>query len=438
MSKNSKRFTVKEFDILTRKAKVDNDRYHELDELTFDLLEQFIIDSSSIINDAEEMAQFMSISNIRGIGKVIRVKNSVGLLVMKNGTEIEILPKIFSSEQDQSEQDTKRVLLEMLKHLPNMPFKKFNMANLDLARNNLLEIFIKMFINEVQFLVKKGLKSDYQEFEENEFFYKGRLNFPQHIRHNLVHRERFYIKYDMLDLNRIENRLLKTTLLNIKSKTKNSRSRKDISTLLDIFYEVDIISDVNYAFSTISNDRNMKEYSQILKWCKIFLQNKSFTTFSGLSVAYALLFPMERVYEAYIANQLKRNLPNNEYLLRTQDRSHYLFDEPKRFSLRPDLVIMKENKNLVLDTKWKILKNDPTTNYGISQADMYQMFAYHYKYNAECVITIYPWNNSFNEKPELIRYSGKDSVTVYIFFVNLFDIDNSIKRLIKLFRVSMI
>jgi len=437
MSKVAKRFTVKEFDILTRHKKIDNDKYHELDELTFDLLEQFVLDSSSIIDDTEELAHFMSISNIRGIGKVIRLKNYVGLLVMKNGTEIEILPKIYSYKQNQSERETKRVLLEMLKYLPDIPYKKFNITNLDLAKNNLLEIFIKMFINEVQSLVKKGLKLDYEKLEGNELFYKGRLDFPKHIRHNLVHRERFYITYDKLDLNRIENRLLKTTLLNIKSKTKNLRSKKDISTLLDIFDDVDIISNVNYAFSTISNDRNMKEYSQILKWCKVFLQNKSFTTFSGSSVAYALLFPMEIVYEAYIANLLKRNLPNNEYFLRTQDRTHHLFDDPKRFSIRPDLVIQKENKNVVLDTKWKILKNDPTTNYGISQADMYQMFAYHYKYNAECVITIYPWNNSFNEKPELIRYSGIDSVTVYIFFVNLFDVDNSIKRLIKLLRVSM-
>ncbi|WP_334291217.1 5-methylcytosine restriction system specificity protein McrC [Butyrivibrio sp. AE2032] len=42
----------------------------------------------------------------------------------------------------------------------------------------------------------------------------------------------------------------------------------------------------------------------MIKWARIFLFNKSFTTFSGQEKSRALLFPMESVYESYIAKQI--------------------------------------------------------------------------------------------------------------------------------------
>ena len=42
-----------------------------------------------------------------------------------------------------------------------------------------------------------------------------------------------------------------------------------------------------------------------------------------------------------------------------------------------------------MDTKWKVLSEDKA-NYGISQADMYQMYAYQKKYNAKNVTLLYP------------------------------------------------
>ena len=45
----------------------------------------------------------------------------------------------------------------------------------------------------------------------------------------------------------------------------------------------------------------------------------------------------------------------------------------KQFALRPDIVIRKDNRTVILDTKWKYLYKNERNNYGISQADMYQM-----------------------------------------------------------------
>ena len=98
--------------------------------------------------------------------------------------------------------------------------------------------------------------------------------------------------------------------------------------------------------------------------------------------------------------------------------------------MRPDIVVRnkKDGSCFVLDTKWKVL-SEQQFNYGISQADMYQMFAYQKKYDAENVRLIYPMTNRLSpEKP--ISYKSKDGVQVHVEFVDLYDIRNSIDGLI--------
>ena len=126
----------------------------------------------------------------------------------------------------------------------------------------------------------------------------------------------------------------------------------------------------------------MKEYELLIQWAKIFLLNKSFTTFSGKNAGKALLFPMEQVFEAFIAKQIKmlfESQSNGLIHVSAQDSGYYLFDEPRKFRLRPDIVVSnaydQTHSVVIMDTKWKRLNHNPLTNYGISQADMYQMYA---------------------------------------------------------------
>ena len=66
----------------------------------------------------------------------------------------------------------------------------------------------------------------------------------------------------------------------------------------------------NYDVQAIINDLKEKEEIkaeqhdgcyELMRWSRVFLMNKSFTTFSGGHNARALLFPMEKVFESYTA-----------------------------------------------------------------------------------------------------------------------------------------
>lgn len=92
---------------------------------------------------------------------------------MKDGTVIEILPKIYSSKKYDTK-SVKLLLIEMLKTLKNTPFKSLQMNNLDIEKIPVLEIFIRMYIDEVFQIVKKGLKCNYETKSSNESLFRGK------------------------------------------------------------------------------------------------------------------------------------------------------------------------------------------------------------------------------------------------------------------------
>ena len=181
-----------------------------LTKRTFEQLENFILSNSSKETDALEL---MGLSARRGIGKIITAKNYVGIITMNDGTTIEILPKVYSAVEDDAKASrTKRLLIDMLKTLRDSPYKALQTTNVNIEKMNVFEIFIRMFVDEVFYIVKRGIKCSYETIEENATFFRGKMKFSQQIRHNYIHKERSYVEYDAFTVNRPENRLLKSTL----------------------------------------------------------------------------------------------------------------------------------------------------------------------------------------------------------------------------------
>lgn len=408
------------------------DGYTTLPPATLEQLENFIL-SNTTANNAQstDALELMSISVKRGIGKIITAKNYIGVLTFNDGTAIEILPKIVSTVPEHS-QRAKKLVVDMLRSLTNVSYKSLQVTNVDIEKMPLLDIFIRMFLDEVFRLVKHGLRSSYETIAENRSFFKGKILFSEQLKHNFSHKERTFTEFDEFTPNCPENRLVKSTLMLLYKQTHSSRNKTDIKTLLAAFDNVPSSTDYTGDFSKAG-----KSYGTLLLWCQIFLTGKSFTSFSGSGVAFALLFPMETLFERYVAVQLKKILPAEEFLISIQDKTHYLFLSPsKKFLLRPDIVITRKRDNAIFicDTKWKLLSSKKV-NWGISQADMYQMYAYQKKYNAKNITMLYPITEQISQKIEHekeIQFTSDDGVIVRVRFVDLFDIKKSLFGLIDL------
>ena len=417
---------VKEFDVITCNEDYA-DTYKFLEKKRFSALVDFIHEFTGSEENADAV-DFLRCYTKKNVGDVISIKNYVGLIQMKDGFQLQVLPKIDLSE-DAGNSATKRIFLRMLKSMKDFPGKVFNDAALNVDRMNLYELFINMYLQEVRRLLKHGLKSAYVNREDDLKYFKGKLLVSQNIKRNAAHKERFFMSYDEFHPNRPENKLVKATLLKLGKITSSAENSKEIRQMLASFESVE--ASTNYAedLSKVSIDRTTRDYDMLIQWAKVFLFNKSFTTFSGKSASRALLFPMESVYESYVAKQLRKAFAPDGWDVSTQDRGFYLFEEPRRqFALRPDIVIKRGDRTVILDTKWKNLINDEGRNYGISQEDMYQMYAYSKKYGTPEICLLYPLNNEMRNHDRIV-FDSKDGTVVKVFFVDLEKIDESMDEL---------
>ena len=416
---------VREFDKISCNPEFKTE-YAYLPEQVFHDLEEFI---HAFAGDEEhaDALDFLTIGFRRNVGDIISVSNYVGLIQMQNGYQIQVLPKIdFGSDPDKGNEETKRVFLRMLRSMKDFPSKVFHDANLKMDRMTLYEIFINMYLQETRTLVKHGIKSAYVVREDNLNFYKGKLVVNDQIKQNASHGERFFVRYDEYLVDRAENRLVKATLLKLQGLTGSAENQKEIRQLLTAFEMVSPSTHYQKDFSQVIIDRNTKDYDMLMRWSRVFLLNKSFTTFSGGHNARALLFPMEKVFESYVALQLKNTLHDLNWDVSSQDTGYYLFDSPRQFALRPDIVITRnDGSRVILDTKWKSLVDKPRINYGISQSDMYQMYAYSKKYGTSEIWLLYPINPEMRGHSN-ITFSSDDGVNVRLFFVDVANIEQSI------------
>lgn len=421
-----KSFVVREYDTITcNKNYSDSPNFKYIDEKYFNELEQFIKEYSSSEENAD-ILEFMKIGYKRSVGNTITFNNNVGIIELPSGFQIEILPKIDLGEKEDDYSKTKHVFLNMLCCLKEFEGKALNNASLNADKMNLYEVFINMYIQEARNLVKHGIKSGYIQNEDNLKFYKGKLQVSQHIKSNLVHKERFYMQFDEYQVNRAENRLVKTTLLKLQKITNSTENAKEIRQLLLAFEMVDVSKNIDKDFACVSLGRDTKDYEKLIQWADIFLRNKSFTTFSGKNSGTALLFPMEQVFEAFVAKWVKRifaECSDNEARVSAQDRGYYLFDTPRKFRLRPDIVSRRRDYPIIImDTKWKRLNTNASANYGISQADMYQMYAYSKKYHTSEIWLLYPYHEGVSGLGDIkfvAEQQENQIVNVNVCFINI-------------------
>lgn len=383
-----------------------------LEKKDFCNLRDFVTENRDVTVEIEETFSFT-----RSGGKeVIRIRNYVGIIETKSKTIVEVLPKIYlgagTRTEDEEVRQTRLIFLRMLRYLRDAPFKKIDEAHLRITRFPILEVFISSFLSELDLLVKQGINKHYVSQEINHSILKGRLLFHEQIRQNLIHPERFFIHYEEFSENIPQNRIIKSALSKISTKSRSIINQNLIRQFLFILDEIPLSEDIETDLAACrQKNRLFSHYQQVLTWSSVFLKDQSFTNFRGKHINQAILFPMERIFEDYVAAGFKKYL--KEYSIVTQEKKHHLVDfhiDAPKFRLKPDIVLRNDNTIFIIDSKWKLIEeSSPQKNYGISQQDMYQLFGYGEKYHdKECLMTrlflLYPKYERFGEKLPIFTY----------------------------------
>jgi 5-methylcytosine-specific restriction enzyme subunit McrC len=376
--------------------------------------------------------------------KALQVVNFVGVISLPGSIHLEILPK--TSEDDQDNIEVRKLLVRMISEVYELPSIEHTKANVAVFQRPLLEVLITWFLQDLANVVRKGIRKDYERIEAEEKFLKGRLLVSQQINQPVSRRHLFRIAYDIFSENRAENRLIHSALVQVAKWSKCENNQKLARELRFAFNEIPKSTDYKTDFDQWRNSRDMISYKPLLYWVRLILNQQSPFSIKGDSKGISFLFPMESLFEKYVAKILQKTTSQNptDYAVRTQLSGAYLSKYPDAFLLKPDLAIYEGNMiKGILDTKWKLIDQNATYKNGkddpklsISQVDMYQMFAYGHKYldgGKGKLVLIYPkWRNFDKEK----QFNLGDDLNLYVFPFDLTNPVISAKSIIKRFKGS--
>ncbi len=355
----------------------------------------------------------------------LRLDSYVGVIETPCGTVLEILPKHANDAADAKM--SRALLRRMLESILELPAaREVGSANIELFDSPLHEWVMAQFLAELDTLVKRGIRFDYQRIEEEQRYLRGQLNVVGQMRQAPGRQHFFQIRHDIFLPDCPENRLIKAALDKICTHTQAPESWRLAHELAGRIAEIPSSQQISNDFKAWRKDRLMAHYQSIKPWCQLVLGDQMPLAIQGDTRGMSMLFPMEKLFEAYVGVCLRRNLlPGAQ--LKTQVASQYLcqHQEQNFFQLKPDFMLTQNGDRWILDSKWKRIDetlrayddDQGVQKYGLNQADFYQMFAYGQKYLGGIgkMLLIYPKTEKFNAALPAFHFSDELSLWVVPF-----------------------
>ena len=298
------------------------------------------------------------------------------------GACVEILPKI-GEEEDRA---VRVALARMLAVAWCLPVADSDPALLDTQREDLLEVLVRLFADRLLAAVRRGLPQRYRPREEDLPLLRGKLDVRRQIARHAVRADRLACRFDELSVDTPFNRVLKAAVRRLAPLTRSAENQRKLAELAARFEFVGDSSDP--LRERVFLDRTNSAFHRLHGFACLFLGGDWQNTTSGNQQGFALLFPMNELFEEFVGRSMRVALAPRS--VRLQHAGEHALDRPQGplFTLKPDIVV---DGDIVIDTKWKkLLPDEPKA--GVHQSDVYQMLAYARAYKARRLVLLYPWH----------------------------------------------
>jgi len=315
------------------------------------------------------------------IHKGIQFNEHVGVIQVGN-LLIEVLPK--ADDMARTTAHWRNMLIDMMRAVGSFDISVTSSSMLKIKPNTILDVYIEMFVSEVEYLLRSGLIKKYRKTEANARTLKGSLMFGQNLQHNLVHRERFYVRHASYDIQHIWHKLLYATLQLLQQINSNAALQSRIGALVLFFPEMPAVKVSEAIFASLHYDRKTEAYRKAIEIARLLLLHYHPDVSKGHNNVLALMFDMNKLWEEFVAVSLRKYC--KQYHLSAQaTRCFWQANKGERSNIRPDIVLRQQSRCIVLDTKWKNLNMSKA-----SVDDLRQMYVYHQLFDAQKTALIYP------------------------------------------------
>lgn len=324
----------------------------------------------------------------------LRARQMVGVIAAR-GASLEILPKVDPAMSDDAPTTVRGRLMHMLNVALGLDISAGEASAMSHRADSLLDLFITLFADRLLSEVRRGLPRQYQHVEGDLLALRGRLDVMRQFTVHAVRPDRLACRFDTLAVDIPLMQIMKACVLFVSRHTRSMATQRKLSELRFLLDEVRTVAPSALPWKQVRIDRSSRRWSSLLELARLLLGQRWQETHAAIHEpeGISLLFPMNDLFEAYVAAQLRRTLADSGLDIVTQGGLRYclgpwLEDEDtvgSSFSTRPDILVRRgDDVEIILDTKWKNLTK------GVSQADVYQMMAYARLYRAPRLILLYP------------------------------------------------
>ena len=224
----------------------------------------------------------------------------VGILSIPSRT-VEILPKI-----DGKDGEVRAALIRMLAVAWDLRVAEGELTALDTQRHDLLELLIRLFANRLLAAVRRGMPRRYLTHEEDLALLRGRLDVKRQFTHLAVRPDRLACRFDELSEDTALNRVLKAAVTRLAGLAQSAANSRRMAELAARFEFVRVSPDP--LREPVRLDRTNTAFHDLHRLARLFLTGDWQSTAGGRSAGFALLFPMNELFEKFIGRSLMRAL----------------------------------------------------------------------------------------------------------------------------------
>lgn len=326
----------------------------------------------------------------------LTARQAVGVIAGA-GCSLEVLPKVDPADADEAPGTVRARLIHMLDVALGLDLSVGDASTMAHRAESLLDLFIALFADRLLAEVRRGLPRQYRGHDDDLRALRGRLDVVRQFTVHAARPDRLACRFDALDADTPLLRVMKACVLFLARHARRTPTQRRLAELRFLLADVADVAPAALPWNAVRIDRTSRRWRSLLALARLLLGARWQQTHADARQpeGITLLFPMNDLFERYVAVQLRRALAPLGLEVVTQGGFEYclggwrpdMICTGSVLRTRPDIIVRDRGRTVaIIDTKWKRLDG----LHDISQADVYQIMAYARLYRCDRLMLLYP------------------------------------------------